>query len=251
MSLKDKVFIITGASSGIGAATAKLLAEKDAKVVIGARRQEPLEKIAAGAKAGNVLYKKTDVTDFQQVKDLADLAIEKFGKVDAIFNNAGIMPQSNLANGDRDVWKQTFDINVFGVLNGISAVLPIFHKQGHGHILVTDSMAGHQVYPGLSVYSGTKYALQAIVQGLRIEEARNNIRTSIISPGAVRTELFRSVGDEDSAEKLKKSWEGENSALRSEDVAEAVVYALDNPQRVNVSEIIVQPLYGDLRPDAF
>ncbi|WCG35766.1 SDR family oxidoreductase [Companilactobacillus farciminis] len=241
MSLKEKVIVITGASSGIGEATAKLLLKKGANVVIGARRKERLRQIADLSK-DHVAYQVTDVTNLNSVNSLVKMAVDRFGKVDAIYNNAGIMPLSLLSENHHEEWQEMLNVNIMGVLNGISAVLPIMHKQGFGHILATDSVAGHQTISTAAVYSGTKYAVRAIMNGLRIEENKNCIKTSIISPGAVLTELYRSQSDEVSARRLQNMWKGENKTLSADDVAQAVIYALDAPERVNINEIVVRPL---------
>ena len=165
MSIKGKVVVITGASSGIGAATAKLLAAKGAKVVLGARREERLQALSQ-AIGDNAVYQVTDVTDRQQVRALIDLAVSKFGHVDVLYNNAGTMPQGNLSDREYDKWQMMLNVNIMGVLNGIGEVLPIMQKQHDGLIIATDSVAGHVVYPASAVYNGTKYAVRAIMEGL-------------------------------------------------------------------------------------
>lgn len=162
MSIKGKVVVITGASSGIGAATAKLLAAKGAKVVLGARREERLQALSQ-AIGDNAVYQVTDVTDRQQVRALIDLAVSKFGRVDVLYNNAGTMPQGNLSDREYDKWQMMLNVNIMGVLNGIGEVLPIMQKQHDGLIIATDSVAGHVVYPASAVYNGTKYAVRAIM----------------------------------------------------------------------------------------
>lgn len=194
MSIKGKVVVITGASSGIGAATAKLLAAKGAKVVLGARREERLQALSQ-AIGDNAVYQVTDVTDRQQVRALIDLAVSKFGRVDVLYNNAGTMPQGNLSDREYDKWQMMLNVNIMGVLNGIGEVLPIMQKQHDGLIIATDSVAGHVVYPASAVYNGTKYAVRAIMEGLRQEEKEHGIRSTIVSPGAVRTELVNTIGN--------------------------------------------------------
>jgi NADP-dependent 3-hydroxy acid dehydrogenase YdfG len=242
MSVENKVVIVTGASSGIGEATVKMLVNQGAKVVFGARRLEKLEAIANQLPTEQIAYQTVDVTDHQQVQDLVDLAVKKFGQVDAFFNNAGIMPIAPLADDHRDEWQQMLDINIMGVLNGISAVLPVMHKQGHGHILVTSSLAGYQAFPDFAVYSGTKFAVRAILDSLRQEENKNHIKTTVIAPGAVKTELYRSISDPKVAQGLIEDWnKSDDSALIPDDIASAVVYAIGTPQRVTVDEIRVRP----------
>lgn len=148
MSLKNKVVVITGGSSGMGEATAKLAVKKGAKVVIGARKETDLKKVVESTKSKNILYRVTDVTKIDQVKELINLAVTKFGQLDILYNNAGIMPQGNLIKAKTDSWQKMLNINVMGVLNGIAIALPIMKKQGHGLIMATDSVAGHVLYPG-------------------------------------------------------------------------------------------------------
>ncbi len=163
MSIQNKVVIITGASSGIGAATAKLLASKGAKVVLAARREDRLQALASEIGA-NAIYQATDVTNRAQMASLVQLALDHFGCVDVLYNNAGVMPQGNLSERDYDQWQKMLDINIMGVLNGIGAVLPTMQAQQDGLIISTDSVAGHVVYPASAVYNGTKYAVRAIME---------------------------------------------------------------------------------------
>lgn len=238
-SLKGKVIIVMGASSGIGEASVKKIAEKGGKLVIAARREDKLKEIADAIPDAEISYQKADVTNFDDVKKVIDLAMEKHGRIDVVFNNAGIMPTGNLIEARREEWKQMLDINIMGVLNAIAAVLPIMEKQKSGHILTTDSVAGHVVYPGSAVYCGTKFALRAIMEGLRQEERENNIKSTLISPGAVRTELYKTVKDKAASEALFKLQA--EAGLDSEDVAEAVVYAIETPSHLSVSEVIIRP----------
>ena len=194
MSIQNKVVIITGASSGVGAATAKLLASKGAKVVLAARREDRLQALASEIGA-NAIYQATDVTNRDQMASLVQLALDHFGRVDVLYNNAGVMPQGNLSERDYDQWQKMLDINIMGVLNGIGAVLPTMQAQQDGLIISTDSVAGHVVYPASAVYNGTKYAVRAIMEGLRQEEKDNGIRSTIVSPGAVKTELVNTIGN--------------------------------------------------------
>ncbi|MCA9753266.1 MAG: SDR family oxidoreductase, partial [Gemmatimonadetes bacterium] len=161
--------------------------------------------------------------------------------IDAIFNNAGVMPTGNLSEVRRDEWKSMLDINILGVLNGIAAVLPAMKAQKSGHILATDSVAGHVVYPGSAVYCGTKFAVRAIMEGLRQEERENNIRSTIVSPGLVNTELYTTIADKGVGESLRKASEIPGVGLTPQDVAGAVAYAIGTPDTVAVSEIILRP----------
>lgn len=238
-SLKGKVIIVMGASSGIGEASVRKIAEKGGKLVIAARREEKLKEIAESLPDADISYLKADVTNYEDVKRVVDVAMQKHGRIDVVFNNAGIMPTGNLIEARRDEWKQMLDINIMGVLNAISAVLPIMEKQKSGHIITTDSVAGHVVYPGSAVYCGTKFALRAIMEGLRQEERENNIKSTLISPGAVRTELYKTVQDKAASEALFKLQA--EAGLDSDDVAEAVVYAIETPAHLSVSEVILRP----------
>lgn len=190
---KTKVVVITGASSGISKATAKLLAEDGAKVVLGARRENKLQEIATEIEklGGEAAYQSTDVTDDDQVESLAKLAIDKFGRIDVWVNNAGIMPQSILSEKKIDDWNNMIDINVKGTLYGIGAAIPYMDKQKSGHIINVSSVAGHTAHQGSAVYSATKYAVRAISESLRQEmvDAKNNVRVTVISPGAINTVL--------------------------------------------------------------
>ncbi|MGA9517842.1 MAG: SDR family oxidoreductase [Trichococcus sp.] len=238
-SLEEKVVIIMGASSGIGEATARLLAEKGAKLVIAARREDRLVEIKDSLPDAELVYKAADVSNYEDVKKVVDLAVETYGHVDVLFNNAGVMPTAPLVEGRRDEWQQMLDINIMGVLNGISAVLPLMAEQKFGHIISTDSVAGHVVYPDSAVYCGTKFAVRAIMEGLRQEQRKNNIKSTIISPGAVLTELYKTISDSKIAEEVHKAQV--DRGLRSEDIAMAVVFAIDTPDRMSVSEMIVRP----------
>ena len=237
--LSEKVIVIMGASSGIGEATTKLLAEKGAKLVIAARREDRLKAIKESLPEAELYIQTADVRDFAQVQAVIDLAMEKFGRIDVLYNNAGIMPTAPLVEGHRDEWQNMLDINIMGVLNGISAVLPIMEKQKSGHIISTDSVAGHVVYPDSAVYCGTKFAVRAIMEGLRQEQRQNNIKSTIISPVAVQTELYQTISDKKAALELheaQKEW-----GLTSEDIASAVAFAIETPDRMSVSNMIIRP----------
>ena len=238
--IKEKVIVIMGASSGIGEATAVKLAEQGAKVVIAARREERIKALAE--KLGeNVLYQTADVTNREQVQQVIDLAMTSFGRIDVLFNNAGIMPQGNLAELNYDSWQQMLDINIMGVLNGIGAVLPIMQKQQDGLIIATDSVAGHVIYPGSAVYNGTKFAVRAIMEGLRQEEREHGIRSTIVSPGMVSTELFETVGNAQLEAALKETSRVEGNSLTPEDVANAVVYAIQQPKTCGDQRSLATP----------
>lgn len=238
--IKNKVIVITGASSGIGAATTKLLAKEHAKLVIGARRLDKLNEIKNQFPDEQIITQKVDVTDTKQVQTLINTALDNFGRIDVLYNNAGIMPVNPLAKGMIDEWKNTLNVNVMGVLNGIAAVLPTMIRQKSGHIIATDSVAGHVVVPNLAVYNGSKFAIRAIMEGLRQEQHDNNIRTSIVSPGSVATELYNSISDPKNR-KAEINIE-KQIGLTSDNIASAVKYAIDSPENMDVNEIIIRPI---------
>nr|WP_125713518.1 SDR family oxidoreductase [Agrilactobacillus yilanensis] len=240
MSIKNKVIIIMGASSGIGAATTNLLAEKGAKLIIAARRLERLEALKLSSPDAEISVKQADVTDFEQVQAVIDFAKQKYGKIDVLYNNAGIMPTAPLSEGRRDEWQRMLNINIMGVLNGIAATLPIMKQQQSGHIIVTDSVAGHHVLPGAAVYSGTKFAIRAIMDGLRQEEAENNIKTTMISPGSTGTELFNTINNQ-TEKKNAEDFFKEIDGLQPEQIATAVAYAVDTSDNMSVSDILIRP----------
>lgn len=239
MAIKDKVIIIMGASSGIGEATSRLLAEKGAKLIIAARRLDRLKAIKKSFPKADIHIQQADVTNYEDVKKVVDLAMDTYGRIDVLYNNAGIMPTAPIVEGRRDEWQQMLDINIMGVLNGIAAVVPIMAEQKSGQIIATDSVAGHVVYPDSAVYCGTKFAVRAIMEGLRQEQRENNIKSTIISPGAVATELYKTINDKQVSENLhqaQKEW-----GLVPEDIASAVVFAIDTPDRMAISDMIVRP----------
>lgn len=238
-NMHEKVIVIMGASSGIGEATVRKLADRGAKLVIAARREDKLRQIAESLPDTDLVYRAADVSDYDQVKAVIDLAVESYGRVDVIYNNAGIMPTANLSETRRDEWQQMLAINIMGVLNGIAAVLPIMRAQKSGHIIATDSVAGHVVYPGSAVYCGTKFAVRAIMEGLRQEERVNNIKSTIISPGAVLTELYKTIKDEKESAAIYQMQK--EIGLTAEDIAEAVAFVIDTPDRMSVSDIIIRP----------
>jgi len=238
--IKDKIVVITGASSGIGEATAVMLAERGAKVVLGARGLDRLEALArriAGA-GGEVAYARTDVRRREDLTSLVKLACDRYGQLDVLINNAGIMPVSPLDDLRVEDWEDMIDINIKGVLYGIAAALPVFRKQGFGHFVNTASTAGHKTVPNQSVYSATKFAVRAISEGLRME-AGEKLRVTIISPGFVRTNFAEGVTNPE----VKAQLEGarDKFALPPEAIARAIVFAIEQPADVDVGEIIVRP----------
>lgn len=240
MSNEGKVIIITGASSGIGAATTKLLAEQGANVIMVARRKDKLDAIKDSLPQLSIHAIEADVTDPESLQRVVDFAMEKFGRIDVLYNNAGVMPVNALEKRAYDEWKQILDIDVMGVLNGIAAVLPTMIEQRHGHILATDSVLGHVVVPNLAVYCGAKSAIRAIMEGLRQEQHDNGIKTSIISPGVVHTDIFNSISDEGHRQEQIETEKA--IGLEAEQVASMVAFAIDTPPDVDVNEIVVRPL---------
>ncbi len=238
LNVENKVVAITGASSGIGEASAKLLAQNGAKVVLGARRTEKLEKIVADIRmsGGTAEFKAVDVTDREDVKAFIHFAKDRFDRVDVIFNNAGVMPLSLMNALKVEEWDKMINVNINGVLNGIAAGLPLMEAQGSGQFINTASIGAHMVGPTSAVYSATKYAVWAISDGLRQES--KNIRVAIISPGVVETELGSDITDESSRGFLK---ELRKTALTPDAIAKAVLYAVSQPDDVDVNEIIIRP----------
>ncbi|MBI6751280.1 SDR family oxidoreductase [Pseudomonas syringae] len=237
-NIQGKVVLITGASSGIGEAAARLIAAKGAYVVLGARRIERLEMLAADieAQGGSARFRSLDVTDALDMQAFADFAKHAFGKIDVIINNAGVMPLSPLAALKIAEWNQMLDVNVRGVLHGIAAVLPSMQAQGHGQVINISSIGGLAVSPTAAVYCATKFAVRAISDGLRQET--DKIRVTVVSPGVVESELADSISDETAREAMKAF---RKVALEPDAIARALVYAIEQPDGVDVSEIVVRP----------
>ncbi|MCD2256894.1 SDR family oxidoreductase [Lactobacillus sp. CC-MHH1034] len=243
MTVKDKVIVITGASSGIGAATAKLLAQNGAKVVLGARRESRLKAIVADIQAqhGQAAYLKTDVTKPEEVQALVTLAKSEFHQIDGIFNNAGIMPSSPISALHTKEWHDMVDINLNGVLNGIAAVMPDFTKQKHGDIITTSSVAGLKSFPGAGVYGATKFAVKNLMEVIRMESASEgtNIRTVTLYPGAINTELLHTITDAQTVKGMDQLYQA--VGISPEAVARTVNFAIDQPADVNISEFTIYP----------
>ena len=242
-SLKDKVAIITGASSGIGEATAHRLTESGARVVLAARRVERLEALAADIerREGTALVAPTDVSDERSVQRLARMALDAFGRIDILINNAGIMPLSPISKLRVEEWDRMIDVNIKGVLYCIAATLPTMLEQGSGHIINVSSVAGRRPFPSGTVYSATKFAVRAISQGLRLELSPiNGIRVTDIEPGVVATELTHHITDNETANRFQQMW-AEKTPLESIDIAETILFVLSRPDHVNVNEILVRP----------
>lgn len=241
--IKDKVVIITGASSGIGEATAKLLASKGAKVVLGARREQKLEQLVDEIQnaGGQAVYQVLDVTNPSDNAKIVELAQKTFGGVDVIFLNAGIMPNSPLSALKTDEWHQTVDINIKGVLNGVAAVLPTFVRQKSGHVITTSSVAGLKAYPGGAIYGGTKWFVRDFMEVLRMESAQEgtNIRTATIYPAAINTELLNTITHEGMADAMTGLYE--RYGISPDRVANVVAFAIDQPEDTNVNEFTIGP----------
>jgi NADP-dependent 3-hydroxy acid dehydrogenase YdfG len=241
-NLKNKVVIITGASSGIGKANALYLAENGAKVVLGDVREDRLQTVVDEIISvdGKVSSQVTDVRKRYQVESLVTKGMDSFGRIDVIINCAGVMPQSYLCENNYEEWERGIDTNIKGVLYGIGAVLPIMHKQETGHIINISSIGAHNVIPGGAVYSATKYAVKAITEGLRKEEAENNknIRVTSISPGSIDTEFTHSIADPEIRAKFDELSE---NAIEPESVARLIAYAINEEEHVALNEVIIRP----------
>jgi NADP-dependent 3-hydroxy acid dehydrogenase YdfG len=241
--IRDKVVIITGASSGIGEATAKLLASQGAKVVLGARREEKLKQLVDEIQSagGQAVYGVMDVTNPSDNAKIVELAQETFGGVDVIFLNAGIMPTAPLSAMKTDEWSQTVDINIKGVLNGVAAVLPTFVRQKSGHIIANSSVAGLKAYQGGAVYGGTKWFVRDFMEVLRMESAQEgtNIRTATIYPAAINTELLNTITHEFAAQAMTALYK--QHGISPDRVANVVAFAIDQPEDTNVSEFTIGP----------
>ncbi|OJT18638.1 oxidoreductase [Archangium sp. Cb G35] len=237
--IKGKVIVITGASSGIGEAAARLLARSGAHVVLGARRTDKLEKLvgAINSEGGSARYRPLDVTRREDVEAFVEFARATFGRVDVIINNAGVMPLSGLEELKVDEWNRMIDVNIRGVLHGIAAGLPVMKKQGRGQFINVSSIGGHRVSPTAAVYCATKFAVNAISEGLRLE-AGSDIRVTVISPGVTESELADSITDPAARDRMK---EFRRIAIPADAVARAILYAIEQPDDVDVSEVIVRP----------
>ncbi|MDN2453445.1 SDR family oxidoreductase [Lactobacillus sp. UCMA15818] len=239
----SKVIVITGASSGIGEATAKLLASKGNKVVLGARREERLQKIVKDIEqsGGQATYLTTDVSELDQVKALAQKAIDTYGRLDVWMNNAGLMPHSEFIKGRVEDWNRMIDINLRGVLYGINAALPQMRKQQSGQFINIASVAAHAVHSGGGVYSATKAGVWMISEALRQEEvaAKSHVRVTVVSPGAVSTELVDHVTDPDTKKTMENFYA--SVSMPSERVAQAISLAVDLPEDSDINEIVMRP----------
>lgn len=240
-NIAGKVIVITGASSGLGEATARHLSALGAKVVLGARRAERILALAEelNNNGGQALAVTTDVTVAEQVQTLVDAAVQEYGRIDVILNNAGLMPHSPLERLKLDDWNNMIDVNLKGVLYGIAAALPYMKEQKSGHFINVSSVAGHKVRPGAAVYAATKFAVRALSEGLRQEVKPYNIRTTIVSPGAVATELPNSITEGDIREAMQGFYE--QYAISADAFARTVAFAISQPPEVDINEILFRP----------
>jgi NADP-dependent 3-hydroxy acid dehydrogenase YdfG len=239
--IEGKVVAITGASSGIGAATALLLAERGAAVVLGARRTERLDQLVDGirARGGRAASLSTDVSKREDLERLVGRAIEEFGRLDVLVSNAGISKIGPVSDLGVDGWSAMIDVNLRGVLHGIAAALPVFRRQGRGHFVTTVSTAGLKIVPTMAVYGATKNAVRTLLEGLRQESTDGVLRTTSISPGYVRTELADSIDDPQAREEIRKNMA--EFALSPDAVARAVAFAIEQPHDVEIGDITIRP----------
>ena len=240
MSRNPKTVLITGASSGIGEANALRLASDGHRLFLGARRTERLEAVVeriGGAAGGAASFRRLDVTDAEDVRRFVADATDTYGGADVMINNAGVMPLSALAENKVDEWNRMIDVNIRGVLHGISAALPVMRAQGSGHIVNVASIGAHEVEPTAAVYCATKFAVWAISEGLRKEQS-GDIRVSVISPGVTESELAESISDEHARDAMR---EYRALAIPASAIADAIAFAIGQPPEVDVNEIIVRP----------
>jgi len=238
-SQQEKVVLITGASSGIGEATARLLASQGGRVILGARRTERLQVIADEIRAagGSAEVRSLDVTRLEEVQAFADFALERHGRVDVLVNNAGVMPLSRLDALKIEEWNRMIDVNVRGVLHGIAAVLPSMQQRRSGQIINIASIGAYAVSPTAAVYCATKYAVRALSEGLR-QEVGGDVRVTVIAPGVTESELADSISDEGGRAEMR---EFRKVAIPASAIARAIAYAVEQPADVDVSELIVRP----------
>lgn len=244
MSEIEKVVIITGASSGLGEATARRLAKRGAKLMLAARREDRLKDLVEeiAKEGGTAKYQVTDVVDRSQVEALTQATKQAYDRIDVLVNNAGLMPLSPLAANKVEEWEQMVDVNIKGVLYGISAVMPTMLEQESGHIINISSVAGHKVFSGGTVYCATKFAVKAISEGIRIE-SNGKIRSTNISPGAVATELTHTISHEETAQMAEQLY---GIAIDADAIARAITYAIEQPGDVDINEMIIRPTKQEL-----
>lgn len=237
--IAGKVVVITGASSGLGEAAARELAHNNAQLVLGARRVERLRQLARELDLGENSFVETDVTCFADVQRLVDRAVEMHGRIDVIINNAGVMPHAPLDRLKVHDWSWMIDVNIKGVLHGIAAALPHMQQQKSGHVINVSSVAGHKVRPGAAVYAATKHAVRTISEGLRQEVKPWRIRVTVISPGAVSSELACSITEPDAAAMFERYYA--ETAVSAESFGRCVTFAIGQPDDVDINEILYRP----------
>lgn len=237
----SKVVIVTGASAGIGDATARLLAGRGASVVLGARRADRLDRLAEDIRGagGTVVTQETDVVVAEDVQRLVDRAVTEFGRLDVLVGNAGVAKIGMMSEVDTQSWSAMIDVNLRGVLHGIAAALPVFRTQGRGHFVTTVSVAGLKIVPSQAVYAATKNAVRTVMEGLRQESTDGVVRTTSISPGYVRTELDSSIDDPALRTRIRTGMD--EFGLDPRAVAEAIAFAIDQPDEVEISDIAIRP----------
>lgn len=242
--ISNKVVLITGASSGLGEATARMLADQGAKLMLAARREDRLQELTESitAHGGDASYRVVDVTDRGQMESLASETKATYGRIDVLIANAGLMQLAPLDALKVDEWDSMIDINIKGVLYGLAAVLPTMREQQSGHIINLSSVAGHTVFPGAAVYCATKYAVKALSEGIR-QESNGEIRATNISPGAVDTELTDHITDPGAQEAANNLY---SVAIDANAIARAVTYAIEQPGDVDVNELIIRPTKQEL-----
>ena len=239
--ITGKVVAITGASSGIGEATARVLSERGAKVVLGARRVAALDAIADELRdrGGQAVVCATDVTHRDDLQRLVGTAVAEFGRLDVLVSNAGISKIGPMADLDVEGWSAMIDVNLKGVLHGIAAALPVFRRQGNGHFVTTVSTAGLKIVPNMGVYAATKNAVRTVLEGLRQESTDGVVRTTAVSPGFVNTDLDSSIDNATVREEIRRNMDA--FGIPPEAVAEAIAFAVDQPPGVEIGEITVRP----------
>ena len=242
--IENKVVIITGASSGLGEATARHLAKNGAKLMLAARREDRLEKLVSEIQqdGGTAKYQITDVTDKSQVEALAKATKDAYGRIDVLVNNAGLMPLSPLAETKVEEWEKMVDVNIKGVLYNIAAVMPVMLQQESGHIVNISSVAGHKVFPAGAVYCATKFAVKALSEGIRLE-SDGKIRSTNISPGAVDTELTNTISHDKTAKNVDQLY---GVAIDADAIARAITFAIAQPEDVDINEMVIRPTKQEL-----